>query len=54
MCGGSEDEGGKGGGEAGVLMVGVGGGGDVHVRRATCRGKPRHLNIFQVCHTLYT
>ena len=24
MCGGSEDEGGKGGGEAGVLMVGVG------------------------------
>ena len=23
MCGGSEDEGGKGGGEAGVLMVGV-------------------------------
>ena len=26
MCGGSEDEGGKGGGEAGVLMVGVGGG----------------------------
>ena len=27
MCGGSEDEGGKGGGEAGVLMVGVGGGG---------------------------
>ena len=27
MCGGSEDEGGKGGGEAGVLMVGVEGGG---------------------------
>ena len=27
MCGGSEDEGGKGGGEVGVLMVGVGGGG---------------------------
>ena len=26
MCGGSEDEGGKGGGEAGVLMVGVEGG----------------------------
>ena len=26
MCGGSEDEGGKGGGEAGVLMVGLGGG----------------------------
>ena len=26
MCGGSEDERGKGGGEAGVLMVGVGGG----------------------------
>ena len=25
MCGGSEDEGGKGDGEAGVLMVGVGG-----------------------------
>ena len=27
MCGGSEDEGGKGGGEAGVLTVGLGGGG---------------------------
>ena len=27
MCEGSEDEGGKGGGEAGVLMVGVGVGG---------------------------
>ena len=27
MCGGLEDEGGKGGGEAGVLMVGVEGGG---------------------------
>ena len=27
MCGGSEDEGGKVGGEAGVLMVGVWGGG---------------------------
>ena len=33
MCGGSEDEGGKGGGEAGVLMVGVeGGGGGVRGR----------------------
>ena len=37
MCGGSEDEGGKGGGEAGVLMVGVGvdrvgGGGGVGVQ----------------------
>ena len=31
--GGSEDEGGKGGGEAGVLMVGVGGGGGVGVDR---------------------
>ena len=28
MCGGSEDEEGKGGGEAGVLMVGVEGGGE--------------------------
>ena len=27
MCGGSGDEGGKGGGEAGVFMMGVGGGG---------------------------
>ena len=27
MCGGLDDEGGKGGGEAGVLMVGVEGGG---------------------------
>ena len=42
MCGGSEDEGGKGGGEAGVLMVGDGGGGragvgGVGVDRWGCR-----------------
>ena len=33
MCGGSEDEGGKGGGEAGVLMVGWGREGGVGVDR---------------------